>query len=834
MSKFAMHAKENAAVRMKPIALGVRTALLTKRHAPLVATTLLASSLAFGQAGNTGVLEEIVVTAQKREENLQAVPISINVLDQRMLQELNITGFSDYVLRLPNVSYQGYGPGQAQIYMRGCSDGGDGNFSGTNPSTAIYLDEQPVTAIGRNLDVQIYDMARIEALGGPQGTLYGSSSQCGTIRLITNKPSTEGFEGGYDLGVSSVADGDEGYSAKGFVNFPLSDNAAIRLVGWHEEEGGWIDSIAGTATFSRSGITVQNSGNADSNFDTVEEDYNTLTNSGLRAMLGIDLNDNWTLNASVNVQVQETDGVFADQPNGADLPGGPAVTPVGQGKVIRFAQDDYEDEWTQFGLTLNGDLGDWATLTVAGSYLDREVQYDIDYSLYSEYSAYVELYYSCEYFYDPASMGYLYYQNCVDPRMQYNNDSDIEVTTIEARLQSSGDGPLNWVAGLFYQTNDHAYFNQWHIPPIDDITGNGNAINADTWNVRGETDLYFATNQVRNIDHQAFFGEISYDFTDKLTALVGARFFEIEEDLSGFVGTRFAGSYSECAAAGISNNIPRNQTSTSAPPCGSGLHNSETDSTYKFNLTYQFTDDVLVYFTFSQGFRPGGINRVGTTNIPQFYNSDTVDNIEVGWKTTLANNRVRFNGAIYRMEWDGIQLTRFQPSESLLGLTQNAADAEMTGIEANLDWLINDNWNLSVAMSISDAELSQDFAQDASGMPVDAPAGTELPMAPQSKYTILTRYNFDNAAWNPYVQASWAWTNETFNDLFVADRLKHDSYGLLDASFGVQRGNWTLELFGSNLTDENAEIFKYSRGGDTRIVANRPRTWGLRFWQRFR
>jgi outer membrane receptor protein involved in Fe transport len=307
MSKSATRGNERAAIRLKPLALGVRTALLTKRHAPLVATTLLASTMAFGQAGNSGELEEIVVTAQKREQNLQAVPISVNVLDQQLLQDQNIKGFSDYVLLLPNVSSQSYGPGQSQIFMRGCSDGGDGNFSGTNPSTAMYLDEQPVTAIGRNLDVQIYDVARIEALGGPQGTLYGSSSQCGTIRIITNKPNSDGFEGGYDLGVNSVDDGDTGYSAKGFVNFPLSDNAAIRLVGWFEEEGGWIDSVPGTATFSRSGITVQNSGNADSRFNTVEDDYNTTTNTGARAMLGIDLNDNWTLNASVMAQTQESD-----------------------------------------------------------------------------------------------------------------------------------------------------------------------------------------------------------------------------------------------------------------------------------------------------------------------------------------------------------------------------------------------------------------------------------------------------------------------------------------------------------------------------------------------
>ena len=148
MRKRAEQLAGNTAVRMKPVSLGIRNALLTKRNASVVATTLLASSVALGQANQTPALEEIVVTAQKREQSLQEVPISINVLDAQTLENLNIMRFDDYVQHLPNVSFQSAGPSQAQIYMRGVSDGGDGNFSGTNPSVAVYLDEQPVTSVG--------------------------------------------------------------------------------------------------------------------------------------------------------------------------------------------------------------------------------------------------------------------------------------------------------------------------------------------------------------------------------------------------------------------------------------------------------------------------------------------------------------------------------------------------------------------------------------------------------------------------------------------------------------------------------------------------------------
>ena len=341
MRKRAEQLAGNTAVRMKPVSLGIRNALLTKRNASVVATTLLASSVALGQANQTPALEEIIVTAQKREQSLQDVPISINVLDAQTLENLNIMRFDDYVQHLPNVSFQSAGPSQAQIYMRGVSDGGDGNFSGTNPSVAVYLDEQPVTSVGRNLDVHIYDISRIETIAGPQGTLYGASSQAGTIRIITNKPNPDKFEGGYDVGINSTSGGDTGYSAEGFVNFPIGESAAIRLVGWFVEEGGWIDEIAGSQTMPFSGLTVRNSGNSDPNLNQVESDANTLTTSGLRAMLGIDLNDSWTVDASVMFQEQESEGVFADQPSSA-----------GQGNVLRFFNDDHVDEWIQFGLTM--------------------------------------------------------------------------------------------------------------------------------------------------------------------------------------------------------------------------------------------------------------------------------------------------------------------------------------------------------------------------------------------------------------------------------------------------------------------------------------------------
>ncbi len=221
-----------------------------------VASTLLAfvpAVYAADAADTEGGLQEVVVTAQKRVENLQDVPISVQVLDTRKLEELNIVNIDDYVKYSPSVSYvrgQGEGsngePGGSHVYIRGVVSGGDGNHSGSQPSVGTYLDEQPVTTIDGTIDVHIYDVARIEVLEGPQGTLYGASSESGTIRIITNKPDPTKFAAGYDVQGNQVDHGGTGYEAEGFVNIPLTPWAAVRLVGWDEHDAGYISNVAGT------------------------------------------------------------------------------------------------------------------------------------------------------------------------------------------------------------------------------------------------------------------------------------------------------------------------------------------------------------------------------------------------------------------------------------------------------------------------------------------------------------------------------------------------------------------------------------------------------------
>jgi iron complex outermembrane receptor protein len=299
--------------RLNPIIAAIRDSINDKNVQSIALSALMVTGMAVmpsanaqevdavqaetdGKASSQG-METIIVTSRKRVENLQDTPLSITALGSTKLDELGIENFDDYALMLPSLSYQSSGPGLSQVYMRGASDGGSGNASGSQPGVAIYLDEQPVTAIGRNLDLHIYDIERVEALAGPQSTLFGASAQSGTIRIITNKPQTDFFEGGFDVSYGTTKSGDASHSLEGFVNLPVSDNAAIRLVAWTKKDGGYIDNIAGTRTYGLFTDGGNFSTVEEDNDDLVKENFNELTNSGARVALKVNLNDDWTATA---------------------------------------------------------------------------------------------------------------------------------------------------------------------------------------------------------------------------------------------------------------------------------------------------------------------------------------------------------------------------------------------------------------------------------------------------------------------------------------------------------------------------------------------------------
>ncbi len=288
-------------------------------HTPVATAVFLAlaSSAVMAQQETTS-LGEVIVTAQKRAESLQDVPISLDALGAEKMEELNVQNFKDYVQFLPSVTMApslGAGSGYSAVYMRGVATGGDGQATTSVPSVGMYLDEQPITTVQGNLDVHLYDIARVEALAGPQGTLYGASSQAGTIRIITNKPDPSGFAAGYSLEANYVDMDDVGYVAEGFVNLPMGDNAALRLVGWSVSQAGWIDNKLASRTY-----TIDQSTPADDyttvNTQYVEDNYNTIDTIGARAALRINLGENWVVTPNLMYQKMEQEGSWGDDLQG--------------------------------------------------------------------------------------------------------------------------------------------------------------------------------------------------------------------------------------------------------------------------------------------------------------------------------------------------------------------------------------------------------------------------------------------------------------------------------------------------------------------------------------
>ncbi|HEY6661493.1 MAG TPA: TonB-dependent receptor plug domain-containing protein, partial [Sphingomicrobium sp.] len=327
------------------------------------------------QDGNTPDQTEIIITATKREENLQNVPISVQAIGTRRLDQLNISNFEQYTKQLPSVSFQSAQPGVTVVYMRGVATGGDGNHSGSLPSVGSYLDEQPVTTIGGTLDVHIYDIARIESLAGPQGTLYGASSEAGTIRIITNKPELGQTTGRVDAELNTVNHGDVGGKLEGMINIPVADRIAFRGVAFWQHDAGWIDNIHGERTYyifndSVPDVTVTNTG-------LEKKNNNDLTTYGGRAALKVDLNDNWTATPTFMYQNMKANGVFFFDPD------------LGENKIDRFRDDVRKDKFWQAALTIQGKIANF-DVTYAGAYMDRKTFTLSDYADYAD--AYDQLY----------------------------------------------------------------------------------------------------------------------------------------------------------------------------------------------------------------------------------------------------------------------------------------------------------------------------------------------------------------------------------------------------------------------------------------------------------
>jgi outer membrane receptor protein involved in Fe transport len=783
---------------------GMRAGL---RCAPLV----LAGAPALAQ--QAPALEEIIVTAQKREESLQNVPLSIQALGGERLEELQISSFTDYVRFLPSVAFTSTGPGFSLAYFRGVASGENNNHSGPSPSVGIYLDEQPITTIQGALDVHLYDVARVEALAGPQGTLYGASSQAGTIRIITNQPDPSAFAAGYGLEGNTVSDGGTGYLAEGFVNLPLSERAAVRLVGWARHDAGYIDNVRSTRSFPTSGGCITNSGSPDPGCQSsparAEEDFNDVDTYGARAALRVDLDDNWSITPAVMTQKQESGGRFAFDDKIGDL------------EIARYYPESAEDEWVQAALTVEGRIANF-DVVYAGAYLDRDVTVQQDYSDYA-------------FFYDQCCAYGSYWGDDTgtpldDPSQFIDWRDDYKRQSHELRIASPRDQRLRFVAGLFYQTQEHGIFQQYQIRGLGGFLSGTDYFPIE---VTGWPDTIWLTQQQREDEERAVFGEVYFDFTEQLTGTVGLRWFKTENSLKGFFG--FNDNYSSNFGEALCFSTQQFR----GAPCVNLDDEVDEDGTVpKFNLTYRFDDARLVYATYSEGYRPGGINRNGTVDP---YESDYLTNYEIGWKTTWADGRLRFNGAVFHEVWDDIQFSFLPPGGAGLTVIRNAGSAEINGIEGDLTWAATEALTLTGAFTLLDTQLTDDYVPDPDAPPT-AFDGDRLPVTPEVRANMTARYGFTLAGFDANAQGVLQYEGDSYPALQREDNDalgRQPSYTVVDLSAGLSKGSYSLTLFLRNAFDERGRTTTFAQctigvcGVNPYYVPNQPRTIGLKFTQEF-
>jgi len=745
-------------------------------------TPALAADATAAAASGATSLTEVIVTAEKREENVQTVPMSVQVLNNRTLDQLNINGFQDYVKFMPALQFQTLGPNETTIYIRGVSDGGNANHSGPQPSVGTYLDEQPITTIGGTLDVHIYDIARVEVLEGPQGTLYGASSESGTLRFITNQPSTSGFSAGYDVQGDWVDHGSEGYVLEGFVNIPVTSNVAIRLVGFDERDAGFIDNVYGTRPFATSGDIINNAA-------FVKNDFNPVQSYGGRAALKWQLNDNWSITPTVMAQQLNAPGILGFEPA------------VGNLEVNRFQPDTDDDRWVQAALTIQGKIGNY-DLTYSGGYFNRAVDTRSD---YTDYSIAYDQYYGSGVFWQDKNGNPL-----PSPQEEIVGRDRFEKGSNELRIASPATDRFRFIAGLFQERQTHWIIQDYVIQNF-----------APQLSVPGWPGTIWLTDQNRIDRDEAAFGEATFDITSKLSITGGIRYYHYDNTLFGFYG--FSENYDALTGYGagmgdMGQNCISGLSFRNAPCVNLNKTVTASGETHKVNLTYKFNADALVYFTYSTGYRPGGVNRSGA--FPP-YAADSLSNYEIGWKTGWLDRSLFFNGAIYDEQWNKFQFAFLGPNS--LTIIANAPSAQILGAETSIDWRATSQLTISGGASYNHAVLTANFCgtDEATGQFIatcpdsqaQALRGQQLPYTPRFKGNLTARYTFPLAGWDAHVQGSVLYQTMAYADLLTADNAllgTMPGYATADFSVGAERNRLKLELFVKNAFDSRGEVNRYT------------------------
>ncbi len=734
-----------------------------------------------------GVLDEIIVTATKRATSLNDTAVSVAALAGDEVTKRNLSGADDYLRFIPGVNILNQGPNRSPIIVRGIASDPQSESVRSGASVGSYFGEVPLSGLGYlggTTDLRLVDLERIEVLRGPQGTLFGSSSLGGTVRNIPTAPKLDVVEGSLKADISHTAkNGSSNHKVEGVLNLPLiQDVLAIRAVAYKHDNSGYIKNVAGShPTFADVAETVGAGSLAIDENDIGATEY---TGGRLTAL--------WRATDSLDITLS-----YVKQ----------------DGEMVGFGNEQLDLEpYTQTRFQ-SGDLTFIDGLEGNSLGLDGEGSIDnISFTnLVMEYDfGSAQLLSSSFWFDGESALGFDLASFVGGFPVAFPNGQDTDSFVQEVRLSSSLDGPVQYIAGLFYEkidaffespghwTGDVALYDDDFFGPIPAPFG---AVSQFDYNVED-----------KSVKQKAIFGEVSYEFTEKMELTLGGRWFEYERDNNlGGVGI-FTGSPFEIA----------------------NLKSKESGANYKVNMSYRPDDDTLIYGQWAEGFRLGntqdrlpsfcdgdedGIFDGTGLPITDSFDSDTLENFELGSKLTLLDNRLQVNASAYRINWQGIPLTVVSPT-CFFGLVVNAGEARSQGIEIETVYQVSPELRLSLSGGYVNAELTQ----DAEGLGDD---GDRLPGVPDYNIGVGIEYELQLAGYPSYIKADYAHVGGFYNNLQELGTEAGD-YGQLNLNMGMSIGNLSLSLYAENLTNEDSYTWIDSTlTADARAHRLRPRTIGF-------
>ena len=838
-------------------------------------------------ATESGGLGEVIVTAQRRAENIQDVPITIQALTSDTLKQLNVQTFDQFIKYLPNVTQSTNGPAQGEIFMRGLSVGGGGNqgggTTGAFPAVAIYLDEQSGQLPGRNLDIYAADLDRIEVLEGPQGTLFGGGALAGVLRYITNKPKIDVTEGSVSASYGTTAHGDPNTAVTAVLNVPLIDeHLAIRGVIYSDRQGGYINNLPSTFTrlptdegaVGYNGGVIPKNSPVINNYNMVANAINPVTYTGMRASLLWKINDAWDALLTQSYQNIDAEGVFYQMPYGSEgTTFDPKGAPIGKYplpplSVNIFNPSFNKDKFENTSLVVNGHIGD-VKMVYAGSYLVRNVEQVQDYTNYAR--GVYGFYYQCAgYSKNPADGA------CYTPSTIWRENLRNTHNQQELRFSTPDDWRIRGLVGVFWEKYSITDQTQWTYVtvPLCSPTGLDNhcMLALTPWPGSPEFNPLpptgFFDDVERGYKQLAEFASIDFDIIPKvLTISGGIRHFKYDSnETGGDVGSFY------CKVGGPYG--PPGPTTYFGPCMGQSGTNfalrsteeTNTGNRGRGNVTWHVTPDVMVYYTYSQGFRAGTFNRSTSCHlkdmqginlycVPATTSPDNVTNNEVGWKTTWLENHVLFNGALYKMNWDNAQTGFFDPQGGLgnLAFATNGPSYRVKGIELTLDARVTQGLTVQLTSAWNSTEqtnspyliannpdlLKNPLSAPSYGQPITSipnpygPVGSPTAYSPPFNFTGRVRYDWVMGDYGWYVMAGAQHQGHMVTATGYVVSYDIPAMTTYDAWAGVDKGPWGVQIYAQNFTNVNTPTEINSAQFVLAETPIRPRVLGIRFDYRF-